>query len=97
VKGLVIHSPDEYRAMITDVGLSIVHEAKKSVCLPRSALEAIAHYPRFVWGVFADFVGEEMVPLEQKSQALIKALDELDIAELPRVWHELIACKPVPA
>lgn len=98
VTGLVVHSPEEYREMITDVGLSIVHEAKKSVWLPRSALEAIARYPRFVWGVFADLVDEEKVPLEQKSQALVSALDELGISELPRVWHELIACKlPIAA
>lgn len=95
VKGLVTHAPEEYREMITSAGLSIVHEARKSVCMSRSALEAIARYPRFVLGVFADFVGEEMVPLEQKSQALIKALDDLGISEIPRVWHELLARKPL--
>jgi ubiquinone/menaquinone biosynthesis C-methylase UbiE len=95
VTGLVTHSPEEYREMIASAGLAIVHEAKRSVCLSRSALEAIARYPRFVWGVFADYVGEEMVPLEEKSQALIRALDDLGISELSRVWHELVARKPL--
>ena len=95
VTGMVTHAPEEYRTMITSAGLSIVHEAKKSVCLSRAALEAIARYPRFVWGVFADYVGEELVPIEKKSQALIKALDDLGISELPRVWHELLARKPL--
>jgi ubiquinone/menaquinone biosynthesis C-methylase UbiE len=94
IKGLVTHTPEEYREMITSAGLSVIHEARRTVCLPRAALEAIARYPRFAWGVFADFVDEEKVPLEQKSRALVSALEELGITELPRVWHELIAQKP---
>ncbi len=94
IKGLVIHTPEEYRQMIVNAGLSLVHEAKKTVKMPRTALEAIARYPRFIYGVFADFVGEENIPLEEKSQALIEALDSLGIAEAPRVWHEVMARKP---
>ncbi len=95
MKGLVAHSPDEYLEMITGAGLSVVHEAKKSVRMSRTALEAIARYPRFVWGVFADLIGEEAIPIEVKSQALITALNELGITEIPRVWHEAMACKPL--
>jgi hypothetical protein len=38
--------------------------------------------------------GEKLAP-EEKSQALIKALDDLGIAEVPRIWHELMARKPL--
>lgn len=95
IKGLVTHTPEEYKQMVTDAGLAIVHEARRCVELTRSALEAIARYPRFVYGVFADLVGEEKIPLEQKSQALIAALDELGITAIPRIWHELVARKPL--
>jgi SAM-dependent methyltransferase len=97
VKGLITHTPEEYRDMITSTGLDVVHEARPTVVLCRSALEAIAAYPRFVYGVFADLVGEAAVSLEDKSRALIEALDDLGIDEAPRVWHELIARKPAPA
>jgi hypothetical protein len=73
----------------------VVHEAKKSVKMSRTALEAIATYPRFIQGVFADLVGGENLALEEKSQALIKALDDLGITEVPRIWHELMARKPL--
>jgi hypothetical protein len=40
-------------------------------------------------------VGGEKLALEEKSQALIKALDDLGITEVPRIWHELMARKPL--
>lgn len=95
IKGLITHTPEEYRQMITNAGLSVVYEAKQSVKMSRTALEAIARYPRFIYGVFADLVGDEKMPLEEKSQALIKALDDLGITEVPRIWHELMARKPL--
>lgn len=61
VTGLVTHSPEQYRQMITDAGLAVVHEAKRSVRMSRMALKTIAQYPRFVYGVFADLVGEERI------------------------------------
>lgn len=94
VRGLKIHTPEEYRRMIVNAGLHVVHEAKRGVKLSRTALEAIARYPRFIYGVFADFVGEEKVLLEEKSRALIEALDSLGITEGQRIWHELVARKP---
>jgi len=93
-KGLIIHTPEEYRQMIIDAGLSIIYEAKKPVQLFRNALEGISRYPRFIYGVFADMEGEEKISLQRKSQALIQAMDDLGITELPRVWHELMAQKP---
>jgi ubiquinone/menaquinone biosynthesis C-methylase UbiE len=95
IKGVITHTPEEYRQMITNAGLIVVHEAKKSVKMSRTALEAIATYPRFIQGVFADLVGGEKLALEEKSQALIKALDDLGITEVPRIWHELMARKPL--
>jgi hypothetical protein len=97
VQGLVVHTPDEYRDMITQAGLSIIYEAKKSVIMSRTALETIAMYPRFVYGVFADFMGDQEMSLQEQSRALIQALDELGLADIPRVWHELIAQKPLLA
>jgi len=97
VKGLITHTPEEYKQMITNAGLTIVHEAKKSVVMSRTALETIATYPRFIYGVFADFVSEQEVSLEEESRALVKALDDLGVTEIPRVWHELIAQKPLPS
>jgi ubiquinone/menaquinone biosynthesis C-methylase UbiE len=95
VKGLITHTPEEYRQMILDAGLSVIHEAKRSVLMSRQALATIAQYPRFIYGVFADLIGEEKVSIEDKSQALVKALDDLGITEIPRIWHELIARKPL--
>lgn len=95
IKGVIVHAPEEYRQMIASAGLSVIHEAKKCVGMSRAALEAIARYPRFICGVFADLVGQEGVSLEDKSQALIEALHELDVAEIPRIWHELMARKPL--
>ena len=95
IKGLITHTPEEYRDMVTQAGLTIVYEAKQSIVMSRFALETIAIYPRFVYGVFGDFVSEAEVSLAQKSRALIQALDDLGLADVPRVWHELIAQKPV--
>jgi ubiquinone/menaquinone biosynthesis C-methylase UbiE len=95
IKGVITHTPEEYRQMITNAGLTVVHEAKTSVKMSRTALEAIATYPRFIQGVFADLVGGEKLALEEKSQALIKALDDLGITDVPRIWHELMARKPL--
>jgi|GEM_PF-2523130 len=97
IKGLITHTPEEYREMITQAGLSVIHEAKQTVVMSRFALETIAVYPRFVYGVFADFVSETEVSLADKSRALIEALDDLGLADVPRVWHELIAQKPISA
>ena len=51
-KAIAIHSPEEYKEMISQAGLSIVHEAKRAVKLSRDALGAISRYPAFVEGVF---------------------------------------------
>ena len=96
VKGLITHTPEEYRQMIADAGLTVIHEARRTVQMSRRALETIARYPRFVYGVFADLVGEDRISLAEKSHALIAALDDLGINEVPRVWHELLALKPLP-
>ncbi|HUV95619.1 MAG TPA: class I SAM-dependent methyltransferase [Anaerolineae bacterium] len=93
VEAIRIHSPEEYKQMIVNAGLVVIYETKRVVRLARSALEAIARYPAFVEGAFADMVGAERVSFEKKSQALIDALDSLGIAEIPRIWHETMAQK----
>ena len=97
VKGLITHSPAEYVEMITNAGLSVVHDAKESVRMSRTALEGIARYPRFICGVFADLIGQEKLSLDEKSLALVEALDRLGINEVPRVWHEVLARRPFPS
>jgi len=93
VEAIKIHPPEEYKEMICNAGLVVIHEAKRVVELSRSALAAIAQYPAFVEGVFADMVGREEMQFEKKSQALIEALDSLGITEIPRIWHEIVAQK----
>jgi len=95
VEAMKVHTPEEYREMICNAGLVVIYEAKKVVRLSRSALAAIAQYPAFVEGVFADMIGREKTLFEKKSQALIEALDSLGITELPRIWHEIVAQKVV--
>ena len=93
LQAMKIHTPEEYREMITNAGLVIVYEARRAVKLCKAALKAISQYPTFVEGVFADIAGKEKILFEKKSQALIDALDSLGIAEIPRIWHETMARK----
>ncbi len=88
-----IHTPEEYRQMIVDAGLVVIHETKRVVRLPRAAIEAIARYPAFIEGAFSDMVGKERVSLEEKSRAILAAIEALGVPELPRVWHEIMAQK----
>jgi len=93
VEAIRIHTPEEYKEMITNAGLVIVYEARRVVKLCKAALRAISRYPTFVEGVFADTAGKEKILFEKKSQALIDALDSLGIAEISRIWHETMARK----
>jgi ubiquinone/menaquinone biosynthesis C-methylase UbiE len=88
-----IHTPEQYRQMIVDAGLTVVCEARRVVQISRAALEAIARYPAFIEGAFSDMVGREQVSLEEKSRALLAAIEALAPSELPRVWHEIVAQK----
>lgn len=91
ISAIKIHTPEEYKRMIVEAGLSVIHEAKRVVKISRAALEAIARYPAFVEGVFGDMVGKEQVSLEEKSRALLAAIEAVGPADLPRVWHEIMA------
>lgn len=95
VTTMPIHSPNKYKEMLIDAGLNVIHEAQKQVMLSKKALEAISRYPTFIKGVFEDMIGQENIPLENKSEALIQALDERKIAQLPRIWYELVVQKPL--
>lgn len=88
-----VHTPEEYRQMIVDAGLAVVYEARRAVMISRAALEAICRYPAFVEGAFEDMTGTEQFSLEEKSRAMLAALDALGVGELPRVWHEIVAQK----
>lgn len=90
-----IHTPEEYRQMIVETGLTVIYEARKVVRLPRAAMEAIGRYPAFVEGAFSDMVGTERVSLEEKSRAILAAIADMGFVELPRVWHEIVAQKVV--
>ena len=86
-----IHTPEEYRQMIVDAGLTVIHEARRVVRMSRAAMEAIGRYPAFVEGAFSDMVGTEQVSLAEKSRAILAAIDSLGFSDVPRVWHEIIA------
>lgn len=94
VRTMTIHSPDKYKKMLIDAGLNVVHEAQMQVKLSKDALIAISMYPSFVKGVFEDMKGHEHISVENKSEALIQALEERKITFLLRNWYELIAQKP---
>ncbi len=86
-----IHTPEEYKQMIVEAGLAVVHEAKRVIKMSRAAMEAMARYPAFIEGVFGDMVGKERVPLEAKSRALLETIEALGSAEPSRVWYEVMA------
>lgn len=92
---MAIHTPGIYKTMLIGAGLNIIHEDQKQVMLSKKALEAISKYPSFVKGVFEDMIGQEDISIENKSEALIQALDERKIVQLPRIWYELVAQKPL--
>lgn len=94
IEPITIHRSDEYVQMIADTGLVIIHEAKRPIVLSKAALEGISKYPEFILGVFRDMVNASSVSLQDKSQALIAALDALQIDGLRRTWHEVVAQKP---
>jgi ubiquinone/menaquinone biosynthesis C-methylase UbiE len=90
------HTPEEYISMIGDEGLVVVHEAAKAVALTKKAIWAISQYPEFIQGVFRDMLDEGTRPtLKGMSEALVVAFESLHKDNLPMVWHEVIALKPV--
>lgn len=95
VTPIEVLKPEEYRGIIEKAGLKVIHEELRTVTLSKVALAAISRYPKFVEGVFADMVNTTKKTIEEKSQALIWALDQLNIASLKRTWHEIIAQKPL--
>ena len=90
-----IHTPEEYRQMIVETGLEVVHEAKLLIKMSHRAMEALSKYPAFVEGVFGDMVGKEQVPLATKSRAMVEAIKILGSAEPSRVIYEVMAQKRI--
>lgn len=93
VEPIKIHTPEQYKEMIESVGLKVIHEDNPVVHLSQKALAAISKYPKFIEGVFGDMIGQENFSLEKKSEALIKALE--NVQSIPRGWYEIIAQKPL--
>lgn len=90
---LAVLEPEDYRKMITDSGLKIVHEDLVPVNLSKEALIAISHYPSFINGAITGSQAKD-ISLEDKSKALVDALNEKGTEFLPRTWFEVIAQKP---
>ena len=88
-----IHTPEEYRQMITEAGLEVIYEGKRAVMMTRASLGAIFHYPAFIEGAFSDMIGTEQVPLTEKHRVMMAVIDAMGPIELPRVWHEIMARK----
>lgn len=93
VTAMEVCSPEEYKKMITDSGLKIVHEDSKTVILSLEALKAISRYPEYVNGIFRDMENTQKYSLLEKSKALISVLEDQGVKELPRIWHEIVAQK----
>lgn len=89
---LEVLEPEEYKKMIRASGLKIVHENLAHVKLSKEALIAISHYPSFINGAITGSQAST-ISLENKSKALVDALNEKEIKFLPRVWFEVIARK----
>lgn len=98
--------PEDYKQMIENTGLKVIHESRRIVTLTKEALVAIARYPAFFDGVLEDMDQKDMEgkTVEQKkeweevkSNALVEALADLNIPFLRRVWYEIIAQKPKAA
>jgi ubiquinone/menaquinone biosynthesis C-methylase UbiE len=88
-----ILTPQDYKKIIENAKLVVVHEKTTPVFLTKEALEAISRYPAFFRGTFDDIKGQEKVPDAAKSNALIESLNEIELP-LPKIWHEIIAQKP---
>lgn len=93
VTAMEVCSPEEYKKMITDSGLKVIHEDFKTVILSLEALQAISRYPEYVNGIFRDMENTQKYSLLEKSKALITVLEKQQVKELPRLWHEIIAKK----
>lgn len=94
VVALEAHSPQEYADMVGDQGLHIVHAEIRTIPMTKQALLAISQYPEFIKGVFRDMIDEASFSLEQKRDALQRALESLGAVTFQRVWFDLMAQKP---
>lgn len=92
INAIKLHTPEEYKQMLEASKLKVISQAKKVVNLSHEALVAISHYPEFINGVFRDMIDQDKFSLEEKRDALVKALE--GIRFLPRGWWEIIAQKP---
>lgn len=99
VQKLPIHPPSFYRNLIIEAGLIPIHEALVEVPHYQEGLEAISEYPPFVNG-FTQMMGfSRPVYLEEAVEGMKRSIrpmfDRFKTDSINRIWHEIIAQKPV--
>jgi len=99
VQKLPIHQPSFYRSLIIEAGLTPIHETLVQVPHYQGELEAISEYPPFVNGFTQMMVFDHAVYLEEAVEGMKRSiqpmLSRLNADSIIRVWHEIIAQKPV--
>lgn len=97
IRGMPVHTPDFYKTLIENAGLTVIHEDKVTVPLSSEELEGISEYPPFVRGFTETLIFPRQVELEEgikwMKEAVSPTLDKLKKDSLPRRWHEIIAQK----
>ena len=86
-------TPQQYRELLEEQGLIIIHDVLKIVTLSRKALEGISIYPKFVEGFFRDVESQDRIDDDKKTEMLVESLERRGVQQIDRVWHELIGRK----
>ncbi|MBI2338731.1 class I SAM-dependent methyltransferase [Candidatus Daviesbacteria bacterium] len=98
IQGMPVHTPDFYKILIENTGLTVIHEDKVKVPLSLEELKSISEYLPFVRGFTETLIFPRPVEMEEgiemMKQALVPTLDKLKSDSLVRKWHEIIAQKP---
>lgn len=99
IQRLPVHPPSFYSGLITAPGLIPIHEQLVNVPQGQEELEAISEYPPFVQGFTSMMVFPREVTLEEAVEGMKAAIpavfDRFKTKSLSRIWHEMIAQKPI--
>lgn len=102
-------STEDYCRLMEEAGFTVDRDTgvkKQTVTLTADSLRAIAKYSAYIEGQFMDMQDTEKFTLEQKSQALIQAVDDMEKEyrdkvgdpnaefSIKRVWAEITGTKP---
>lgn len=90
-------TPEEYKEEIVKAGFKIIKDSQETVNLSRKALKYIGMYPTFIEGFCKGIVFPRKFTLQELSEAIGQAVDQLRFDGLPRVWYNIIAQKPKAA